>query len=59
MEPRFKPVQFTRNDLSSFSDEELWATLRSTNANSEYTCNVLCWVKAELKRRKLLPENAA
>lgn len=48
----------TRIEIQSLEDQALLAILRSTNPMTERFANELTWTKAELKRRRLLPENA-
>lgn len=49
----------TKEAIQSLPNKSLWAILRSTSAMTERFCNELTWAKAELKRRRLLPQNAA
>lgn len=48
----------TREQIQCLEDGALWAVLRSTNPMTERFANELTWAKAELKRRRLLPEKA-
>lgn len=51
-----KPM--TREQVQSLADAALWAIMRSRNSMTERFAKELTWAKAELKRRRLLPEAA-
>lgn len=51
-------ISFQRAEIQALQDRELFAILRSTNPLSERFANELTWAKAELRRRRLLPDNA-
>jgi hypothetical protein len=48
---KFTGRHFTRDQIKFFTDEELWAVVRSTNAMTEMFANELTWAKAELRHR--------
>jgi hypothetical protein len=41
----------TKDQIQAMTTKDLWAVLCATNAHTEHNCNVLCWARAELRRR--------